>query len=580
MTDARRSPGPGRAIADALRRSRSATGPAAFWMVVGGAPAFVHGYAVAHALDEGFLAGNLGLGLAWLGALALAILVGSVGSARSMLAVGTVVESFRDRLVADVVEDTLRRSTTAGLREDASGVARLTQQVETVRLAMAGTLLVVGGFVVSVVVTVLGISALSPDVLVFVLPPVLVSLAVFAAALPALARRERTLVLAGERVAADLHALAGGLRDVRAGGADAHVRAGLEAGIEAQASAARAVAGMTALRILLVGVGGRLPVVLILLAAPWLVRNGASPGEVAGSLTYVLGTIAPAVRALADGAGAHGLPLWVTLCRLLETTTQEPDPGPAAESPAAGPRRVGPAAELRGLRFAYSEHAEPVLAGLDLTISPRERLAVVGPSGIGKSTLVGLLCGMLAPDAGQVRVAGVEVRALDEAARAGLRVLLPQEAYVFSGTLRENLLYLRPDATPTELAVALVAVGCEELCDRLGGYDARLDPASLSAGERQLIALTRAYLSPARLAVLDEATCHLDPVAEARAEEAFGARGGALVVVAHRISSARRADRILVLDGTDGLAGTHAELLAASPLYRDLVGQWDEGAVA
>jgi ATP-binding cassette subfamily C protein len=98
-----------------------------------------------------------------------------------------------------------------------------------------------------------------------------------------------------------------------------------------------------------------------------------------------------------------------------------------------------------------------------------------------------------------------------------------------------------------------------------------VDPAALSAGERQLIALTRAYLSAAPLALLDEATCHLDPAAEARAERAFAGRpGGTLLVVAHRLGSARRAGRILVMDGARTACGTHDDLLRASALYRQL----------
>jgi ABC-type multidrug transport system fused ATPase/permease subunit len=96
----------------------------------------------------------------------------------------------------------------------------------------------------------------------------------------------------------------------------------------------------------------------------------------------------------------------------------------------------------------------------------------------------------------------------------------------------------------------------------------------MSAGERQLIALARAYLAPARLVILDEATCHLDPRAEATAEAAFARRGGTLVVVAHRISSALRARRVLLMDGTSVLLGSHDELVHAAPLYADLVGQW------
>src|SRR5581483_6069462 len=98
--------------------------------------------------------------------------------------------------------------------------------------------------------------------------------------------------------------------------------------------------------------------------------------------------------------------------------------------------------------------------------------------------------------------------------------------------------------------------------------------AALSAGERQLLALARAYLSPAQIMILDEATCHLDPAADARVERAFAQRPGTLVVIAHRISSALRAKRILVLDGTRAVLGTHQELLDCSALYRDLVGHW------
>ncbi len=156
------------------------------------------------------------------------------------------------------------------------------------------------------------------------------------------------------------------------------------------------------------------------------------------------------------------------------------------------------------------------------------------------------------------------------------RVVIPQEAYVFNGTFTENLGCLRPDPVPeSELLAAAEAVGLAPLLDRHGGLEARVDPATLSAGERQLIALTRAFLSYACVALLDEATCHLDPEAEERAERAFASRTGTtLVVVAHRIASARRADRVLVMDGRQCAYGTHDDLLERSPLYRDLVGSW------
>jgi ATP-binding cassette subfamily C protein len=224
--------------------------------------------------------------------------------------------------------------------------------------------------------------------------------------------------------------------------------------------------------------------------------------------------------------------------------------------------------------FAYGPHAEPVLRKLDLTVADGEHLAIVGPSGIGKSTLANLLCGLLTPDAGTVEIGGRPVTGQAPDRLADVRVLIPQEAYVFAGTVRENLAYLRPAAGEADLLAAVAAVGADDLVAGLGGPDATLDPARLSAGERQLIALARAYLSPARLAVLDEATCHLDPAAERRAEEAFAARPGTLIVIAHRISSAMRAGRVLVLDGTGAVAGDHRSVLAASALYRDLMRAW------
>jgi ABC-type multidrug transport system fused ATPase/permease subunit len=142
--------------------------------------------------------------------------------------------------------------------------------------------------------------------------------------------------------------------------------------------------------------------------------------------------------------------------------------------------------------------------------------------------------------------------------------------------MRENLLYLRPQATETDVANAVAAVGLEETISHLGGYDAQIPPGggALSSGERQLIALARVFLSSAKVVVLDEATCHLDPVTEARAEHAFTERPGTLIVIAHRISSAMRAEQILVMDGAATIVGSHHDLLASNTRYADLVGHW------
>jgi ATP-binding cassette subfamily C protein len=219
-----------------------------------------------------------------------------------------------------------------------------------------------------------------------------------------------------------------------------------------------------------------------------------------------------------------------------------------------------------------------VVTGLHLAIPDGDHLAVVGPSGVGKSTLAGLMAGLLEPEVGEVLIGGTAVHRCDRLDLARRRVLIPQEAYVFAGTLWENLAYLRPDITPAEIDVAIDQLGLRPLVDRLGGFGADMQPMLLSAGERQLITLARAYVAPAPVIILDEATCHLDLSAEAGIEQAFASRPGTLVVVAHRISSALRARRILVMDGTRTVVGTHDELLAHSELYRDLVGLWLSGA--
>ncbi|MFI7385009.1 ATP-binding cassette domain-containing protein [Streptomyces sp. NPDC049813] len=586
-----------------LRRRRTVARLIA-WSVLETGQTFLLGQALARALDDGFLAGRQDVGLLWLGVAVLGVAAGALGTARVYGAVAGLVEPLRDLLVRRVVE----RGVRAG---DGAAVSRLTQQVEIARDTFAGLVMVSRAFVFTAAGALIGLFSLAPVLLLVVAPPLVAGVALFLATLRPLARGQEAFLIADETVSARLTTVCAGLRDVTAAGAEDPAARDAGTLIDREYRAARTLAWWAVPRVLALGIGGQLPLLLLLVTAPWTLDRGVSAGALVGALAYVGQSLLPALQNLVHGLGAGGSRLVVVLRRL----TAEPAPGPRpAELPPAperqdaappsgprndplrpgteGPARPGrrtaekatlttgpahpcpPALEAVSLTFAYGPGADPVLDGLTLTVPEGGHLAVVGPSGIGKSTLAGLAAGLLVPGAGTVRVAGKPARSPGAAAR---RVLIPQEAYVFSGTLRDNLGCLRPDPVPDdELARAAEAVGLGPLLGRLGGLDAPLDPAALSAGERQLVALTRAYLSTAPLALLDEATCHLDPVAEERAERAFAARpGGTLVVVAHRISSARRAAQVLVMDGTRAVSGRHEELLARSSLYRDLAGAWD-----
>ncbi len=551
------------------------------WSLVEALPAFLSGRLVAAAIDDGFLAGRPAVGFISLAVMAVSALIGAVGTRQTFLQLAAIVEPFRDELVDLVVTGVIDRSTVMGQPSDTAGVARLTHQVEIVRESFASVVMVAQGFLVTTASALLGLFTLAPLALTFVVPPLLVGLALFVGSLRAMAASQRTAILADERIAETVSTLAGGLRDIVACGAEDQMRTTVAQTIDAQESASTRVARVTAVRTTALGISAWLPLFLILLATPWLVSRGATTGTVLGALTYVSLGLQPALQTLIRTVGDTGLWLIVTLGRITEAA-QPPATAPVSRQTAQLPRRATGssdyALELHKVTFSYGKHAEPVIRDLDLLLTPDDHLAVVGPSGVGKSTLAGIIAGLLEPQAGQVLLDGVTLCDWEAHQLAERRVLIPQEAYVFAGTVSENLsYYLRRDPTPTRLDEAVNALGARMLIERLGGYQAELNPAALSAGERQLLTLIRAYLSPARLVILDEATCHLDPAAEAHAERAFAERPGALLVIAHRTSSALRAGKILVLDGDQAHLGSHQELLARSPLYRDLVGHWESG---
>ena len=309
-------------------------------------------------------------------------------------------------------------------------------------------------------------------------------------------------------------------------------------------------------------------------------RDYVTVGTVAAFVLYMTNLFEPIQQLsqlfnLVQSAGAALAKLFA----LLDTKSPLPERVAAVDLPARG------AVEARGVGFSY-DGSHPVLSDVDLVVAPGERLALVGPTGAGKSTLAKLLARLYDPTEGTISFGGVDLR---DATFASLReriVVVPQEGYLFHGTILDNVRIGRRGATDEEVVDAMKRIGVH---DRFAAMPEGLETevrergSRLSAGERQLVSLARAALANPEVLVLDEATSSLDPGTEADVELAMTAltEGRTSIVIAHRLSTAERADRVAVVDA-GGIAeiGTHTELLERQGRYAGLYESWAGGLAA
>ncbi len=314
---------------------------------------------------------------------------------------------------------------------------------------------------------------------------------------------------------------------------------------------------------------------------------GVSVGTIAAFVLYLNNLFEPIQQlsqqyntVQSSAAGLH------KVYNLLDTTTHITEASGSVALPSSGALEVDHVSFAYGARGDAAGTGDLVLRDVTLRVEPGERLALVGPTGAGKSTLAKLLVRFYDPGEGSVTYGGVDLR---DAQLASLRqriVVVPQEGYLFSGTVRDNIRVGRPDADADAIDAAIDALGLrprfEALPDGLE-TEVRERGSRLSAGERQLVSLVRAALADPAVLVLDEATSNLDPGTERAVEQALErlTEGRTVVVVAHRLSTAARADRVAVVD--DGRLveiGSHDELVARGGRYAGLYASWQAGHAA
>jgi ATP-binding cassette, subfamily B, bacterial len=316
--------------------------------------------------------------------------------------------------------------------------------------------------------------------------------------------------------------------------------------------------------------------IILAIGGTMVLRGSLTVGELTAFLLYVTAFFAP-IQQLVQLYNTYqqGQAAVTKLRGLLGT-----EPGVLEAEGAVELPPVEGAVQLRDVHFAYGE-GPVVLHGIDLAIAPGETVSLVGSTGAGKSTVAKLVTRFYDPTAGAVLLDGHDLREVTiESLRRQIGVV-PQEPFLFNGTIRDNIAFARPDASDDEVWETCRTVGIDDLVERLpAGLDTPVHErgVSLASGERQLLALARAFFARPRVLVLDEATSNLDLMSESRIERALDVvlEGRTAIIIAHRLATARRADRIVVIEGGEVIEqGPHDELVQREGAYAAMHATWE-----
>ena len=332
----------------------------------------------------------------------------------------------------------------------------------------------------------------------------------------------------------------------------------------------------------LIEFGGVFASALIIGIGGWLVHRGDVTLGTVVAFTLLLSSLFDPVQQLSQlyntvqSAGA-------ALNKLFQILDAKPE---VDEHPGAVALPTSGELVVSGIDFTYSGAENRALQSVSISVGVGEKLALVGPTGAGKSTLAKLMARLYDPQVGSVSYGGIDLKMATMSSLRERIVVVPQEGFLFNGTIRDNLRIARSSATDEEIDGAIAAIGATEHFATLpDGLDTEVRErgSRLSAGERQLVALARAALVDPAVLVLDEATSNLDPGTEAEVEHALERlmAGRTVIVVAHRLSTVQRADHIAVIaDAQVAEYGTHAELIAKGGRYSALAAAWQKSQVS